>query len=167
MTNNKWNDVHLYSYFIGAPLSLIAWIWLLYAFYKYKQMNKPPGNLIKYTIICEMVLFIDLLYDSITVAVHGEVIENSVWEAAGALSLYFWFLGWNYFTCLAFEIMYRMLRPTDLKYRRRSLIYNILSHFPWIFFMSFGLANGDFGIGNLKGWFLKRSSPLNSIFVIP
>ena len=167
MTNNKWDNVQKYSFFIGSPLSLISWIWLLYAFYKYKQMSKPPGNLIIYTILSEMVLFVELLYDSISVLMYGEVIEDLGWQAVGALALYFWVLGWNYFTCLAFEIMYRMLRPTDLRYRRRSLIYNILSHIPWIIYLSAGLANSEFGVGNLKTWFLKRGSPLYVIFVIP
>ena len=167
MTNNKWSNLQLYWFWIGSPISLVACSWLVYAFYKYKRMHKPPGNLLILTILWEMFVFFELAYTSVNVIRQGEVVDNTGWKIVGALTLYFWHLAWNYFTCLAFEIMYRMLRPTDLKYKLRFLIYNVLCHIPWICYVSYGIANQEFGIADLKGWFTKRGSALDVFFVIP
>ena len=116
MGQTNWDPIQKWSFYIGSPTSLICCTLLILSFYKFKQMRKPPGNLLILTILCEMFLFLEIFYVSVVYMVNGHLIVDEGCKVFGAFAVYFWHLSWNYFTCLAFEIMYRVLRPTDLGY---------------------------------------------------
>lgn len=115
-----------------------------------------------------MFIFLEILYVSIVYMVHGHLINDAPCRVIGAFAIYFWHLAWNYFTCLAFEIMYYIIRPLDKqRYNRRFIIYNILSHITPLCYVIVGIANHDYGISDLKTCFAKRGSTIEVFFIIP
>ena len=63
--------------------------------------------------------------------------------------------------------MYRILRPTDLSYNRRFIIYNICCHIPCIIYLILGSVYDNWGISDLKTCFAKKGSEIEATFVIP
>lgn len=154
----EWTPLQKWWFYIGSPLSLLSWIFLVVVFYKYKHMRKPPGNMLLATILCEMLIYWEIFYNAIIYMVYGHVLDDEAWKVIGGMTVYIWHWGQNYFTCLAFEIMYRILRPTDLAYTRRFIIYTLCSHLPCIAYISWGIAIDGFGLSPVKNWAAKKGS---------
>ena len=54
--------------------------------------------------------------------------------------------------------MYRMLRPTDIKYEGRNWAYNLVSHIICIVFTIVAAVTGDFGISAIDTCFVVKGS---------
>lgn len=95
------------------------------------------------------------------------MIDDKACRIVGGFSFYFWHLGWNYFTWLTFEIMYRMVRPTDLKYGFRNMIYNVSSHLICLAYTGIAAKGDTYGPSALGTCFIASDNIAEVTMIIP
>lgn len=133
----KLSELQVYSYTVLGLVSLAAGLVLLVAYVRVKVLREPPGMLIFWQCVGQTMVdfhwvYAGLYYLSTSYRPHRHISDSFSCRLTGLISLYFYFLTWNYTLCLSFEIYCKVRNPLRHSYRRKSLMYHSMSHISCI-----------------------------------
>lgn len=119
-----------YIIILGFSISVISEIMTIITLYfqlTIKNLRKFPGILI--TIQCVAQMFYDLHWFSVLPQIKSWVFQQSteLCSTWGMLTMFFYFLGYNYATCLALEVVIKLKNGSNLSHKRRLIAYHSVS----------------------------------------
>lgn len=121
-------------------ISMLSGFFLLIVYLFWKKLRRNPGMLIFWHILSQTMLDFYFFYSG-TYCLKTGHFPDEYCEITGVFNIYFYFLGFAYALSLCVEVLLRLKFPMDMRYRKRSKIYHILSHSS-AFLISLSMAAG-------------------------
>ena len=120
-----------------ASLSVICELLMLYSYVRIRQLKKHPETLIFWGSCAQLMLELHWFTALPSIKTH---LKDYQCQFLGAISIYFYFLTWNYTLLLSVEILIKILYPHQTNYKSRKIWYhsisNLISFAVFIFLMS-------------------------------
>ncbi|OMJ73206.1 hypothetical protein SteCoe_28151 [Stentor coeruleus] len=108
---------------ILGSISIIVTIIFVIISFLIDQLRKHPGKLVFYQCILQIIYDLHfVLVDSFYMK-----IPSSLCQYFGFVFTFCYFLAWNYNTCLALEIYFKLKETTNTSYKKRNKMYHIIS----------------------------------------
>lgn len=121
-------------------------------------LRKPPGMLILWQTILQ--IFLDIEWGIVgfyKIGLNHNISTTSCW-ALGMITIYCFFVGWNYIICLILELIVKLKDPMNGNYKKRSPLYHIFSHLFGAAFTIYATARQQSGESLIATCFLKEHS---------
>lgn len=131
------------------------------------RLRRFPGIII--TMQCISQIFYDLHWLPVLPSINETMKDNysSICEIWGFFTMLFYFLGYNYATCLSFEIIFKLKNRVNFHYRTRMWVYHISAWLLASIFCIILLVYKAYGISGLKTCSVSNSHPLHSLEYAP
>ncbi|CAG9327682.1 unnamed protein product [Blepharisma stoltei] len=156
-----------YVYGILGLLSFISGLFLLAAYFILKGMRKHPGMLILGQSLAQTIVDFQWSFFSFRYWTQSEVPGSIFCSVNGIITLYFFFVSWNYSLCLSHEVLIKINNPMDSSYRKRSPIYHIATHSIGLIIAILVISLDSAGESVIGICLIKKGSWVNNIMFIP
>ena len=158
-------NLQVISYEIFAPISAICQIILVYGYLKVKKMQKHPEIMIFWQCLSQIIL--DAHWLTGIPELHDDLTGKGC-QILGAFFVYFYYLSWNYVLFLSVELIKKIKDPLKCNYKRRLMVYHILSHSSslTVFICLIAVDNNN-GQSLIHTCFVEKNSPYELIIMLP
>lgn len=146
----------IHSIFGLCSLSLGITILIAYIFIG--GLRKPPGMLILWQTVLQIILDIEWGIVGILHSGINTSISNNSCIGLGILAIYCFYVVWNYYFCLVIELVIKLKDPMNGNYKKRSPIYHITSHICGFAFTLYAIIRDQAGNSLLLTCFIKRNA---------
>jgi hypothetical protein len=147
-----------YFHSIFGIFSLILGILVLASYFFIYGLRKPPGMLILWQTILQVILDIEWgIVGFYKIILSESISELSCW-ILGTITIYCFFVNWNYNLCLIAELIIKLKDPMNGNYKKRAYFYHITSHILGLGFTIMAAIRGDAGESLIITCFIKRNS---------
>jgi hypothetical protein len=119
-------------------ISTICEIFLIVSHLSVAKLMKHPGSLILGQCCAHIIINLQCFTKVETIRDFASEIDVCI--AIAWVTEYAYFACWCYIACLGLEIMFKVMKPSHIAYKRRMIIYHILS---WT--LAIALASSIFG----------------------
>jgi hypothetical protein len=159
----------LVFYYIGLGFSVISILFSLFITLMQlivPKLRKFPGNL--FTMISISLLVYNCHWLSADPGVHDFLSANSaLCEFLGLVLMFFYFLGYNYTTCLSIEILFKLQNRTNIHHKKRLLSYHLLSWLISIIFCVFLYVYKGLGMSSFETCSVNDKQKIHVLEFLP
>ena len=155
-------DTHFFAFGILSPISLLSQLILIYGYVRIKKLRQHPDMMTFWHCVSESVL--DLSW----IVSISSIIPSPSCQYIGALCVFFYFLNWDYILFLSLEILIKVTDPLNLNFKRRVMIYHIVSILTsLVIAIALSSVNNNNGKSGFQTCFVERGSPYEIIILVP
>lgn len=147
-------------------ISMLSGLALIVLYLCWKKLRRNPGMLIFWHILSQTMLDF-YFFCSGVYAISTGYFPDSFCNKIGVLTIYFYFLGFNYALCLCIEVALKIKSPMDMRYRKRAKVYHITSHSLAFLICLLISASNQAGSASNHFCLIKRSSSYTYILTFP
>ena len=150
-------NVHYLCSIFGI-ISLFLGIIVLISYIFISGLRKPPGMLILWQTILQ--IFLDIEWGIVgfyKVGLEGEISRFSCW-VLGIITIYCFFVGWNYNLCLITELIIKLRDPMNGNYKKRAPIYHSFSHLFGLGYTIYAAVKEEAGSSLITTCFIRENS---------
>lgn len=158
-------NIEVVSFAILAPISVLSQIILIYGHARIKKMRKHPDVMILWQCISQIIL--DIHWITGISQLHKDLTPAGC-QTLGAFFVYFYFMSWDSILFLSLEILIKITDPFNCNYKKRMLIYHIVSQISGlaIFILLVSVDNNN-GNSLIQTCFVQDKSAYNIIIGVP
>lgn len=160
-------DVFLVVGFGFAILSIVISLITIFLQLWVPKLRRFPGILI--TMQCVSQVFYDIHWIPVLPSINTSIKGNyqAMCEIWGIITMFFYFLGYNYATCLSFEIIFKLNHRVNIHYRTRMWAYHLINWFLAITLCVLLYIYNAYGISGLHTCSVSNNHPMHSLEYIP
>lgn len=160
-------DVFLVTGFSFAIISIVISLITIFLQLWVPKLRRFPGILI--TMQCISQVFYDIHWLPVLPSINASMKANypTICEIWGMVTMFFYFLGYNYATCLSFEIIFKLSHRVNIHYKTRMWAYHLTTWLLSIVFCVLLYIYNAYGISGLQTCSVSNSHVMHSLEYAP
>lgn len=147
-----------------GPISVVSECILLYGLLRLRQIREHPEIMIFWQCVSQLIL--DLHWFT-GIEIFKAVLTDFECQFLGSVSMYFYFLSWNYTVLLSIEILMKILYPHETRYIKRRIWYHSVSHFTSLAVFIILMIGDNNGSSIMKTCFVENRSVYELVVILP
>lgn len=153
-------------YLLLGSLSTISGVSVIIVYFLTGSWREPPSTLIFWHLFSQSFIDATIATAGFSIVIYRESLDH--WcKNLGAFNIYFYFLGFNYVVCLCLEVLFKLHRPMENSYKKRSKVYHLASHLSSLTLVLFIYFNHDSGPSFNHFCFIDKNSDFHYVSSIP